>query len=456
MSRRVEIELTSRTAEGSYTWRAAGAKQPRGVVSQALLPTGASVGDVLRADLESDIDGFAVVAVLARPESSKEQPSNRIEVLGAPRRGPDVSVSYANGGRRRREGFGDEAVPPRGRGARRPRPDEPREPRRASGPRHEGPREGRRPTANADGEPGVHRARSPRAERPRRASSGAPGERAPERVERERRAPDTSRRDRRQPTSTTHRNAMLAQLGPQELPIAEQLLRGGIPAVRQAIADNMARPGAVSTKANADTVLAIAEQLLPRVNLASWKDRASAAQSAGKELRLRDLRAVVSSSRAVTLDDEGRSMARALRESLDLRVKALRDEWLARMGRLLDEHRVADALRLSSTPPEPATRLPAELAVRLAEAAGAAMTAATPHDEWRSVLDAVVGSPVRRNVKPQGIPDDAALRDAARHAAGSVPELAKHLGLRIPPPPPPPRRPVRAIAPGGAGSRGGR
>ena len=52
--------------------------------------------------------------------------------------------------------------------------------------------------------------------------------------------------------------------------------------------------------------MAIAEQLLPLVNLASWKDRATTAQPAGKELRLRELRAVVAASRTVTLDDEGR------------------------------------------------------------------------------------------------------------------------------------------------------
>jgi hypothetical protein len=43
---------------------------------------------------------------------------------------------------------------------------------------------------------------------------------------------------------------------------------------------------------------------------------------------------------------------------------------------------------------------------------------------------------VRRTVKPAGIPADEVARQAARHAAGSVPALAKLLGLRIPPPPP--------------------
>ncbi len=236
---------------------------------------------------------------------------------------------------------------------------------------------------------------------------------------------------------------MLAGLGPEQLPVAEQLLRGGMPAVRQAIAEE---------KTNADAIVAIAEQLLPAVNLASWKDRATSAQAAGKELRLRDLRAVVAASRSLTLDDEARTMAKALQDALNQRATALRDDWLARMTTALDEGRILDAVRTTARPPEPATRLPAELAVRVSEAAGAAMTADAV--DWMFLLEAVIDSPVRRTVKPTGIPDIPEAQDAARRAAGSVPELAKLLGLRIPPPPPPRRPPVRRpplMAAGGGG-----
>ncbi|MHB1584975.1 MAG: hypothetical protein ACYC0E_14615, partial [Acidimicrobiales bacterium] len=72
-------------------------------------------------------------------------------------------------------------------------------------------------------------------------------------------------------------------------------------------------------------------------------------------------------------------------------------------------------------------------------------------------LDAVVESPVRRTVKPSGIPPVGEVQAAARAAAGLVPELAKLLGLRIPPPPP--RRPVARRVPiipvGGAGPAAG-
>ncbi len=239
------------------------------------------------------------------------------------------------------------------------------------------------------------------------------------------------------PTSTVHRNAMLATLRPEQIPVAEQLLRGGLQAVRQAIdAQNATAKGAGKPPVAPDALLAMADELLPTVRLADWKDKASVAQTAGKEYRLRELRTVVAGSRTVNLDEEGRAMAKVLRESLDQRTAALREEWLARITNALKEGRVLQAVEASIRPPEPGTRCPADLAVRLAEAAGQAMTADLVPEEWMRLLDAVVASPVRRTVKPAGIPDDEVAQQAARHASGSVPALAKLLGLRIPPPPP--------------------
>jgi len=239
------------------------------------------------------------------------------------------------------------------------------------------------------------------------------------------------------PTSTVHRNAMLATLRPEQIPVAEQLLKGGLPAVRQAIeAQNATARASGKPPASTDALLAMADELLPVVKLADWKDRASVAQTAGKEYRLRELRAVVAASRTVILDDEGRTLAKALQESLDHRVTTIREEWLARINNALKDGRVQQALEASIRPPEPGTRCPADLAVRLAAAAGEAMTAELAPEEWLRLLDTVVASPVRRTVKPTGIPDDEVAKQAARHASGSVPALAKLLGLRIPPPPP--------------------
>ena len=61
MSRRIDIELTSARDDGDWTWRAAGAKQPKGTLTGTLLPADAAVGDVLRAEVETSIDGTEVV-----------------------------------------------------------------------------------------------------------------------------------------------------------------------------------------------------------------------------------------------------------------------------------------------------------------------------------------------------------------------------------------------------------
>jgi hypothetical protein len=246
---------------------------------------------------------------------------------------------------------------------------------------------------------------------------------------------------------TTHRNAALAALRPEQLPVAEQLLRGGIPAVRRAIEEQNARARAEDrSEISPDPLLMMAEELLPTITLAAWKDRAVAARNAGKDTPLRELRSVVAGSSSVTLDDEARTLLTALRESLEARVSALRESWLRRIKTALDDSRVADALRISSRPSEPSARLPGEMAVHLAAAAGTAMSPELPEDRWTQLLEAVVESPVRRTVKPTGLPREPSedLLRVARHAAGAVPELARLLGLPIPPPPGPRRRAVAA------------
>jgi hypothetical protein len=63
MSRRIDIELTSTRPDGTWTWRAAGAREPKGVLDGSLLPAGAAVGHKLKAEAETEIDGITIVAV---------------------------------------------------------------------------------------------------------------------------------------------------------------------------------------------------------------------------------------------------------------------------------------------------------------------------------------------------------------------------------------------------------
>ncbi len=438
MAHRIDVELTSHTGESTWTWRAAGAKQPRGTVDADLVPAGSRVGSVLRAEVETTLDGTTVVALLPEKARSEGRAAQRIEVTGPERGGPDVKVMLAGKARPRRGEPSGSARRPSGRG----------------------------PTGEPSGDGGAGRTRSGAAGRTRSGAAGRTRSGAAGRT-RSGAAPDGGpgqgrraagsrpdgnragpRRDssRRLSPSSTFRNAALATLRPEQLPVAEQLLRGGIPAVRQAIEEQNARARADNRpEVTPGPLLTMAEELLPMVNLATWKDRAFAARAAGRDVPLRELRSIVAAASTVTLDDEGREMASALRGSLDERVTALRNGWVERITSALDQGRVADAVRASIRPPEPAARLSAELAVRLAEAAGQAMATDTPAGDWLALLDVVVDSPVRRTVRPQGLPTgaDDQLLAAARKASGYVPELARLMGIPIPPPPGP-RRPVPA------------
>jgi hypothetical protein len=212
-------------------------------------------------------------------------------------------------------------------------------------------------------------------------------------------------------------------------------------------------------------LLSIAEELLPRLKAAEWRDRAEAAVAQADEVGLRDLRAVVAGADAVARDAESRDLAAKLRDTLDRRSAAERDAWTQEVTSALDDGRVLRALRISGRPPEAGARLPSELAGRLSEAAGAALGPDVAPDRWAAVLDAVAASPVRSAVKPAGLPAEPGeeLLTAARQAAGRVPALASMLGIEERPrapgrPPgrapagkrrvPPPPRPKAASAPG--------
>ena len=71
MSRRIEIELTSKREDGTWTWRAAGAREPKGIVVDSLVPAGSSPKDVLRAEVESDLDGTRVLSIQAQKQKAE-------------------------------------------------------------------------------------------------------------------------------------------------------------------------------------------------------------------------------------------------------------------------------------------------------------------------------------------------------------------------------------------------
>ena len=107
MAHRIEVELTSQAGDTTWTWRAAGAKQPRGTVEGSLVPEGSGVGSVLRAEVETTLDGTTVTALLPLKAKGDVRTVERIEVLGTPKSGPDVNVVLASKSKRRRDDRSD-------------------------------------------------------------------------------------------------------------------------------------------------------------------------------------------------------------------------------------------------------------------------------------------------------------------------------------------------------------
>ncbi|MBW8825463.1 MAG: hypothetical protein JF603_03800, partial [Acidobacteria bacterium] len=419
MSRRIEVELTSSRDDGTWTWRAAGALQPRGELDGSLLPSGSKVGDVVRADADFDIEGITVLGVLP-PKGARPEPE-RIEIKGSERAFEPVITTLAGRGG---GGRGD-------RGERRPRSDRP-------GDRDRGPRPDRAREGDRDRGP-----RPPRAERPERpARPDRPRTPRPERPA----PPPPKPKAKKLRAGHAHRDELLAALSPEQQPIAEQLFKSGMPGVRTALTEQ-------NTKAKAEglpempeaMVLGIAEDLLPRVRVADWLDRAEGAAADAEEIALRDLRAVVASAADVARDESTRELASSLKEVLDRRAAAEQQAWLDELTTSLAAGRVVRALRLASRPPEPTETLSAELTTQLADAASAAMAADTPSDRWATLIDALAYSPVRRAVAPAGKPEEPTeeLLTMVRKHAGRTPTVAALFGIE----PPAPKAPRRAPKP---------
>ncbi len=429
MSRRIEIEITSLNGDVA-TWRAAGAKLPKGVLSTSLVPGGPVIGGIYRADIEQFMEGIEVLAVLPPKTASPLDPRHeRVELLPKAAQGPDVIVTYAPKGRggARREGSRD------GEGRR----DASKRPtgRPQSKDRATGAPGGPRPERGPRSETGARPERGPRGDRP---TGGAARTGRPGRTERPS-GPVAP------PMTTTYRNALLATLSPEQLPVAEQLLRGGMPAVRSAVAEQNKNATAQGRPTiDPATIERIAEDLLAKTNLALWKDKAAGAIGAGRELRLRDLRAVVTAAKTVSLDDEGRTQLKELQASLTARLEVLRTQWNEKLESAVTSKNVAEALRLVARPPDMSTRVSAEMAAKVVTITSEALTADLDAAKWQEIVNLTVDTSIRRNVKPVGIPNDDACKALAIKNAGAIPEFAKLLGMKVPPPPPPTRAPRRA------------
>jgi hypothetical protein len=433
MSRRIEIELTSSQGDGSWTWRAAGAKNPRGVLDGSLLPAGAAVGTVLRVEVEQGLDGIEVIGLVGGRQRTEN--AERIEILGGGEFQPVIETRSARGPRDDRRGDR--------RGDRRP-------PRRDD--RRDGRGEDRRP-GGRDGGDDRRRDRREQGDTSRR-DSGDRRARGP------RFTPPPEMPQRPKPkrlrAGKAHRSAVLAGLSEQQRPIAELALQG-MAAVRSRLRSENERLVAEGREPMPEaTVLALAEDLLPRLRVAEWTDRAEAALAQLDDLDLRDLRSVVAASEdpIVARDDASRELASRLRDALRMKQEQELQLWFGDVDSALAIGRVIRALRLSSQPPKAGVVFPADIAKRLVDSTNATLTPVETPERWIAVLEAAAFSPIRSLIVPMGMPATVTdeLRATVTRLAPALPQIAALFGIEVPAGAPMPR-PLRTPPKGKTESR---
>ena len=448
MPRRIEIELTSARPDGTWTWRAAGARAPKGVLEGTLLPDGAKIGSVLKADAEVELDGITILAVTTGKE--KPEKSGLLDLIPNDKPFEAVTQQLA---KRDRNDRGDRAErrdrPPRRdgpEGDRRPRRDGDRPARREGGPGRADRPAGDRPAGERPGgeRPGgsTRPDRAPRPERRTRPNFTAPPE-LPQRPKPKRLKPGRA-----------HRNAVLADLPEEQRPVAERALQGGLPAVRQAVNEqNVRLKSEGKPEVPAAGLLSMAEGLLPRLRVAEWLDRADAAMADIEELDLRDLRSVVAAGEdpMVARDESTRAVATELKAALVTKQETELALWFEDIDAAIVVGRVIRALKLSSQPPKAGVRFPSELALKLATATTANLTADALADRWVAVLEAAAFSPVRSHIQPEVKPTQVndELLATVKRVGPLLPQIAALFDIEVSQraTAPKPLRPTRPAAP---------
>jgi hypothetical protein len=410
MSKRIDIELTSNRGDGTWTWRAAGAKTPKGTLNGSILDAGAKTGDTLKVEAEFDLDGVEILSLVKTKEKSVR--GNILEILGSEKEFQPVTQKLADKSKDRK---------PKRDGDRKPRRDGDKRP----------PRDG------ADGEKSGDR-------RPRRPSFTAPPE-LPKRPAAKRLKP-----------KRVHRAAVLDTLPVEQRGVAERALTGGIKAVRDAVKeqnDQLKKEG--KPLVPADGLISMAQELLPKLRVAEWLDKAEAAKADIELLDLRDLRQVVvgADDPMVVRDESTRTLATELKAALKTRQEIEQTRWLEDIKAAIAAPRVIRALKISSEPPKAGQPFPVELGAQLAAAASASLSSETAPDRFSALLEAIAFSPVRGQVKLAAAPSapNEAMLATVKRVAPLVPQIASVFGITVAPGAnsPRPLRPTRPVRPKG-------
>jgi hypothetical protein len=249
-----------------------------------------------------------------------------------------------------------------------------------------------------------------------------------------------------------HRTAVLETLPVEQRGVAERALEGGIKAVRDAVKiqnDQLRKDG--KPEVPSDGLISMAQNLLPKLRVADWLDKAEAAKSDLSTLDLRDLRSVVVASEdpMVLRDETTRALAAELKTALKERQDAAQSLWLSDITDALKVGRTVRALKMTSEPPKAGQPFPSELGAKLAQAATAGLTTETAPDRWIALLEALAFSPIRGQVKLTTLPQQPseALLATVKRLSSLLPQIASLFGIEVAPgvSAPRPLRPTRPV-----------
>jgi hypothetical protein len=376
MAYRIDIEITSVKDENTFTWRKQGAKQPKGIVDKSLLGSSTKVGDIFKVEIEQSLDGIDIVAVIDSKKKAQGLNTPVIEIGIKKQSDAKVTLTKVKGKTEKKAAH------------------------------------------NKDFDRS-HKNQEFKAEYKKRSNSN-----------------HEKKRSEFLRINWVKTDSFLETLSAQEKPIAELLIKGGMPSVRNAIKvqNEQAKANNLPEVAEA-ALLAIAEKLMPEVRKMQWLDRANSALEAGSKCPIRELKSLLAS---VDLKDETiktilSQLKGLLKEVVEQQIK----NWKEDMTKASEAGDIKRSLELLSSPPDRTATLDSNILEVMVKAVNDKFRSDLDPDNWIELVESLANSTLRTKITIEKIPFDAteATLATAKKYSGFIPSLAPLLGLKIPPPP---------------------
>ena len=395
---KIDVEITSQRENGDWTWRAVGAREPKGTVEASLLPGDLVVGAKFSVETEHFLDGIVVTKVFDQKQATEK--GETLEILGSGKQTDLVTTQLAKS----KKG---------GKSLKRSPSSNSRSNERNKSNKSNKSNESNKSFVKKD-TPSSSTKRKPRNEK-KKNNSQFP-------------------KSKRLKAKKHHRNEAVKNLPDDLKRVAEILLQKGIPGLRDSIsAQNEIAKKAGEPEIPENLLLKLAERVYPDLRTAEWLDRADGALRGIKTVDLRDIRSVIVASENVQKNDEVRSLAEKLKEGFNKRVDTDQKNWLKEVISTLKEGRVVRALRLSSRPPKAGFPLPEDLLNSLTEATNEALSADVTQSRWGTIAEAAAFSPVHDRVIPVGVPKNPndELLKIIRRISSKAPSIANKFDSSI-------------------------